>query len=460
MARARKTIKLDTGSVYQKEANGVYFFRYQVNGQRKAVSLHTKNQEEALDKAKAMLSVVTAPSIDVVAAHVKNAKGWSHKQERLELNRIWEVYSTHPDRVHPKSMKVWKMYQAHLQEFLDWLREKHPSLKYMDEIRDIDEYGQKLDTNVASEFAEHLKTLKQSVDTYTKKIARVGRIFRTLEKYLVAPSPWENKALKRSRKEEIYITEHRSPFPPDKEKEMFEALKPESSFRMLNKHEMEVLCYILKYTGQRQKDCVNLAWSKISMPRRRLWVKQEKTGKDVSIPIAPELYVMLEKAAEWKEEGNDKVLPKSAERYSRQDKDGADTGVNLINKQILNLIEHVGLTPSIPVKGRARKMTIYGVHSFRHGFASHCAETGVPRAVCSSILGADASIINTYYVHIGEEAQEKAIMAFSSNHVPAEERIKNALAFIENIKSASGELLRIANILKGKKEAESNGLVQ
>jgi integrase len=148
------------------------------------------------------------------------------------------------------------------------------------------------------------------------------------------------------------------------------------------------------------------------MERRRLWVTQEKTGKDVSLPIAPELYDMLKKAEAWKE--NDYVLPKTAARYAIMASDGTNEGVNLINKQLLNVIKHVELEPSIEIPGRAKKMTIYGMHSFRHGFASHCAESGIPRAVCASILGADSAIIDAYYVHIGEEAQEKAIMALSN----------------------------------------------
>ena len=170
------------------------------------------------------------------------------------------------------------------------------------------------------------------------------------------------------------------------------------------------------------------------MDRHRLWVTQEKTGKDVSIPIAEELYDMLKKAEGWKI--NDKVLPKSAERYARKAKDGTDTGVNLINKQLLNVIKHVGLEPSVSVQGRSKKVTIYGAHSFRHGFASHCAETGVPRAVCASILGADTNIIDNYYVHIGEDAQDKAIQAIrrKPNIVSTEERISKALALIDSCK--------------------------
>lgn len=48
---AIQKIKLDVGTVYQKEEGGVYYFRYQINGARKAISLKTRNQKEALKEA-------------------------------------------------------------------------------------------------------------------------------------------------------------------------------------------------------------------------------------------------------------------------------------------------------------------------------------------------------------------------------------------------------------------------
>lgn len=40
-------------------------------------------------------------------------------------------------------------------------------------------------------------------------------------------------------------------------------------------------------------------------------------------------------------------------------------GGNLVNKQILKLFERAGITTSIAVPGRKKKLTVYGVHSFR-----------------------------------------------------------------------------------------------
>ena len=66
-------IKLENGTVYQTSKGGNYYFRYQINGERKCVSLNTDNQAEALQKAKALLPTVQATSVEVIASHVKSS---------------------------------------------------------------------------------------------------------------------------------------------------------------------------------------------------------------------------------------------------------------------------------------------------------------------------------------------------------------------------------------------------
>jgi hypothetical protein len=65
------SIKLETGTVYQTEKGGTYYFRYQVNKERKCVSLRTRNQEEALRKAKELLPVIKSDNLEVISTHVK-----------------------------------------------------------------------------------------------------------------------------------------------------------------------------------------------------------------------------------------------------------------------------------------------------------------------------------------------------------------------------------------------------
>ena len=71
---AIQKIKLKIGTVYQKEPNGVYYFCYQVNGARKAISLKTRNKQEAVKEAEKLVPLLQAASSEVIAAHVQYAR--------------------------------------------------------------------------------------------------------------------------------------------------------------------------------------------------------------------------------------------------------------------------------------------------------------------------------------------------------------------------------------------------
>ena len=67
-----------------------------------------------------------------------------------------------------------------------------------------------------------------------------------------------------------------------------------------------------------------------------------------------------------------------------------------------------------------------------------------------SILGANSDIIDSFYTHVGEEAQRAAIDAISGVKSPnlAETRIRNALAYIEQLQDKTSEILTIKRILQ------------
>jgi integrase len=129
----------------------------------------------------------------------------------------------------------------------------------------------------------------------------------------------------------------------------------------------------------------------VDLNRKRIWVKQFKTGKEVSFPVAPKLFEVLKEAQEW--EVDHYVCPNVAKRYNNLDQNGKNVGNNLVNIDVLRVIKWIGLEPSIAVPGRKKKVTVYGFHSLRHSFASHCSEAGVPKAVLLSISGTNSEII-------------------------------------------------------------------
>lgn len=428
---AKKSLRLQIGSIFTKGPGKIYYFRYQVEGRRKTVSLQTANRTEALKKAQEFQPVVQASSVEVIAAHVSHARGLKEVERNLCLPEVWAFYSQHPDRAIPATMNVWKQYQANLQEFVEFIGNPQATAR-------------EITAQIADRFAQHLKTTEISVDTHNRKLKQLRRIFSTLQGYRSGENPFSSPVLYRKEREEQGLGVRRLAFSREQEQRLLEVLE-DDRYQVINKPEIRVIYHLGMYTGQRLKDCVLLQWRSVDLERRRIWVKQFKTGKEVTIPISDRLLAVLLEAKNW--QSNEFVCPKCADRYNRFDREGKNTGNNLVNLDVLRVIRWIGVEPSIPAPGRKRKVTQYGFHSLRHTFASHCAEAEVPKAVLLSILGTDSEIADKYYTHIGDEAQMKAIQAISGGSITtASERIRQALAFLATL-PASPDRERLEEIL-------------
>ncbi len=431
---AGKVVKLEIGTVYQKTANGCYYFRYQINGQRKAVSLQTKNQKEAIKKAQDMIPIVKATTTDVISAHVKQARGLSTKRKVLILANAWEAYSQHPERATPATVSEQNAYRATFNEFVAF------SGNSQGNINDIT-------PEITNKYADHLRGNSISVETHNRKMRRLQRIFETLKEYQSNANPFLAQSLRRKMREEQDHMVRRQSFNREQEANLLEVLETDT-YIVKNKMEIRVVYHLGMFTGQRLKDCVLLRWEKVDLNKKRIWVKQFKTGKEVTIPMAPQLFEVLKEAQEWKVDHY--VCPNVAERYNGLDKDGKNIGANLVNIDVLRVIKWIGLEPSVTVPGRKKKVTVYGFHSLRHSFASHCAEAGVPKAVVLSILGTNSEIVDKHYTHIGEEAQEKAIQSLfgNGNSISDQERIEQTLKIIDNLNNKNEVILEIEKTLR------------
>ena len=63
---AKKSLRLSVGSIFTKGPGKIYFYRYQLDGHRKTVSLQTTNRAEAVKKAEALLPIIKATSTEAV----------------------------------------------------------------------------------------------------------------------------------------------------------------------------------------------------------------------------------------------------------------------------------------------------------------------------------------------------------------------------------------------------------
>jgi len=427
-------IKLEAGTVYQTSKNGTYYYRYQVQKERKCVSLGTNNQEEAIRRAKELLPTVRANNLEVIATHVKVARKLAAQTRSLPLTQIWETYVNHPDRALPATVREQLCYKAALAQFLRFMEGKATLISQITDAHVI-------------KFADYLRTTQISVATHNRKINQLRKIFATLQEYREGNNPFALKVIMRKSREEQDTAVRRIAFTREQE-EQIRTVLDDPKYRILNKNEIKVIFYTGMFTGQRLKDCVLLQWQNVDLEHQRIQVKQFKTGKEVTFPIAPKLYDVLLEARKWKV--NAYVNPNVALRYKQTDKQGKSVGDGLVNIDVMRVIRWIGVETSAAVEGRKKKTTVLGFHSFRHSFASFAAEAGIAKAVVESILGANSEVVDQFYTHIGEDAQRAAIEAIagSADSTPAA-KIKRALEYIESIKTSSEELRAVANILRG-----------
>ena len=428
-----QSLRLKVGSIYTKGPGKIYYFRYQVEGHRKTVSLQTTSRAEALKKAQTFQPVIQSSSMDVIAAHVSYARGLQDARRDMLLADVWNYYERRPDRATPATVSTWNQYEANLREFVEFINNPLATVREITAQR-------------ADEFAQYLRTKGISVHCHNRKIKHLRRIFATLGDFRSGENPFSAPVLFRKQREEQGMGVRRQAFSREQEQKLLCVLA-DPHFQVLHKQEIRVIYHLGMFTGQRLKDCVLLQWQSIDLERRKIWVKQFKTGKEVTIPIANDLFAVLKEAESWKTDGY--VCPKMAARYNKVDKNGKNIGNNLVNLDVLRVVRWIGVEPSVAVPGRKRRVTQYGFHSLRHTFASHCAEAGVPKAVLLSILGTDSEIADKYYTHIGEEAQLKAIEAISGNvTVSAQDKIRHALFYLAGL-PFTPERQTLENILKG-----------
>ena len=460
------------GTLRQRTKNGRFSYRLIVlNGTRKEFALQTRNYDEAVQKASELDSIwlgfvnkqVTRnePQALPQLREIRDIPALSPEPElepekKLELElkpdvsfeEAWEIYKMHPNRAIPYTVEERIGYRRAFREFTDFASgTTETSVKYPAmTIRAVT-------PKLCEEFSAYLKTTNISVHTHNRKIKRLRLIFDCFKDYYEGNNPFRSKTLMRNEREELGNLVHRRAFTKEQEEQLLAVLSDSKrKHKLKNKTEIRIVYTIGMFTGQCLKDCVLLQWQNVDMKNRRIWVKQFKTGKEVSIPIAPVLYKALREAEKWK--SDQYVTPKCAARYKQTNAEGKNTSNNLIDIDVLRPIRWIGLEPSVTVPGRKRKMTVYGFHSLRHSFASFCAEAGVPPAVLLSLLGTDSRIADRYYTHVSEESQWKAIAAISNRNAPtSQEKIDRVLNLLmpegkEPNQTDNSTLQQVLKILK------------
>ena len=434
-----------------RKRSGNYEYRLTVaKGVRRLFSLGTKEYEKALVQAALLDAQYESPSRQAAIERMNLIKGFSKVAENLRLQDVWDVYSVHPERATPATVSERESYHSTYDEFVRFAQT--PSVaddgtrhKAIFHVRDISH-------EICEAFAAYLRNCPIGVSTHNRKIMRLRKIFDCLKDYYNGDNPFRAHSLRRKDREEQDTIVRRCAFTKEEILSLRKYLadnNPDKRHRVKNMPEIRVIFYLGMFTGQRLKDCVLLQWQDVDLEHRKINVMQFKTGKRVSIPVAPELQAVLDEAKAWRI--NQYVTPNVAARYNHTNAIGKNDGNNLVDLDVMRVIRWVVGDPTTEVPGRKKRMNLYGFHSLRHTFVSFCFENNIPAAVVQSIIGDNMNVIKAYYTHVGDEAQMQAVLSMSDTKLYASpaERIKKALDFIETLDKPSEEITKIKSILLG-----------
>jgi len=398
-----------SGSIYKR--GKIYYLFTRVNGKAKMTSLKTANREEAEKKAEEILpgALLTAESRQQVVVHIGEAKGLIKKAVcKLKLDDTWKTYKSNPTRPQSSSGTL-ANYERCWKFFRKWIKAHYPKVEWLSEIT----------PDIAQDYIQTLGGKSISANTFNYHLGALKLICRVLaEKAGLEANPFaaieRHTGIKQQRKE-FTLSEVQSMLAAFDHLADYPNRKP---LRLLNPDEMRALFYLLAYSGLRLADACLLKWK--SVAKGMITVTPQKTRhvastRLVHIPICAELARQLKVAREWQGD-SEYVLPKVAERY-RHNLDGvAGDCIRIIEWNEFkerNRKEKVN-NKATEEKSGGRNRRFYGVHSFRHFFASHCAMAGVPVAALADILGDNISTLQRYYIHAGDAARKQVLAALPS----------------------------------------------
>lgn len=160
------------------------------------------------------------------------------------------------------------------------------------------------------------------------------------------------------------------------------------------------------YTGQRLSDIAKLEWSAVNFETDMISLVATKTGRRMTVPIAPPLKAHLSNTAKENRHGH--VHPKAAVSFNKGGKS------NNLSKQFGKLLEAAGIrkTGSLTERRSAgsskRKVYELTFHSFRHSAVSLLKEQGADQATVMEIVGHNSAQMSAHYTHVSEKSMKEA----------------------------------------------------
>jgi integrase len=405
-----------TGSLFKRGKKGIYYIQYYADGKRKATRLIGEDGKSITDKRKAEAAAKSflAPlqettridQLKAVKAKLEGAEQLQRaKRDALKpaipLSEVWNEYIASQNR--PKSGKsTLKRYKAVIGAFIEWIEETFPAIIYMKDVK----------AEHAEAYAIHLEANNLSPSSFNIYLNNLTTIWATLARKAsleANPFAWDKKTRtgieRRNIKAETTVRKKRAL-----------SLKEVNTVIEKAEGDYRTLLIILVCTGQRLVDGLKLRWVDIDLESGIITLIPKKTasrtGKQVYIPILPQLRLELESKSHY----GRYVLPDLVEDYERDP--------SIISKKIRSIFTAADLNAHKETNLQTSKAIVEtGAHSLRHSFVSIARLAGVPDAVIQTITGHESLDMVDHYTSITPEAV-KALSASMPTGLPGQKAEK------------------------------------
>ena len=154
--------------------------------------------------------------------------------------------------------------------------------------------------------------------------------------------------------------------------------------------EWQTLILMAYYTGARLSDCCRMGWNGVDLAGGTLTYVQRKTGKEVTIPLHPELHALLDRLA-----STDKpalfLMPGMADK--------GPGGRHGLSESFKRIVRKAGLDLQTVQGGGDRKISRRTFHALRHSFTSALANAGVAPELRMKLTGHSSEAVHRGYTH-------------------------------------------------------------
>lgn len=341
-------------------------------------------------------------------------------------------------------------------------------------------YLQDVTPEWAQEYSRALLAEGLTPQRHNKLITTAGVMFRIVAEACPdarLANPFEDVA-----KERDLEAESREPFTPAQVAKLIDTAAGWKGSRCWNGAEWRGFLAVLYFTGMRRGDAALLKHENRNRTRTPVEIKfvARKPGKRVEIVEHEMLTAILEETAAPGKRGY--LFPGLAAEYKRNPRVLSQRFAAYMRSVLGELeADGDGKAEWVPFDGTEERtqggklrVSRYGLHSFRHSFATHCAAAGIPIGTVQKWLGhSRAEITQIYAIHEDKAGQAKVMDAItiplagfpSRLALPAAEggdgeaKAATAERTVETLRRALGEMVAVlakataANWMEKRKEA-------